>query len=220
MTRLLVGFFQHERAPVLISLWGGPLGSATLDFLEHAFELKQRPGVGRTLGVERRIEIPDRHSLFRAFVKEVHLFFPVVIDGADLGGDFSRKRTDILVLNQHGQPMQLLWREPESIAAGFAIIPFLLITNAPIGKDRQVLGVGFIQQRSLDVIVRNQEWAGSILSQGKERQQKNNSKKSESHKEKFTSGMTHHQGSKEITIRKKAGDLPPACWLKVEVTER
>ena len=86
MARVLAGFFQHERAPVLISAWDGPLGSATLDFLKHAFELKQSPGVGRTLRVEQRIKIPDRHSLFRAFAEEVHLLFPVVIDGADLRG--------------------------------------------------------------------------------------------------------------------------------------
>jgi len=179
---VLAGFFQHERAPVLFSAWDGPFRNATLDFLEHAFELKQRPGVGRTLRVEQRIKIPDRHSLFRAFAEEVHLLFPVVIDGADLGGDFSRKRTNLLVLNKHVQPMQLLWRELESIAAGFAVISLLVISDAPIGKDRQVLCVDFIQEWPLNVIVGNQEWAGRILGDGKERQQKNCSKKFESRK--------------------------------------
>jgi hypothetical protein len=108
--------------------------------------------------------------------------------------------------------MQLLWGEPEAKAAGFAVIPFFLITDAPIGKDRQVLCVGFILQRPLDVIVGDQDWPGSVLGDGKERQQKNYCKKSESHKQKFTSrnGNQSNGRSTQSLAAKKAGDLLPA----------
>jgi hypothetical protein len=177
------GFIENEWAPVLISGWGGPFGSATLDFLEHAFELKQNPGVGRTLCVQQRIKIPDRHRLFRPFAKEVHLLFPVVIDGADLRGNFGGQRTYFPAFDKFGQLAQLLRRELDGKAACLAVIPLFLITDAPIGIDGQVLGVGFIQQRSLDVIVGDQEWRGSVLGDDKKRQQKNYGKKSESHKQ-------------------------------------
>ena len=98
------------------------------------------------------------------------------------------------LLIKSGQPAQLLWREPDAKAAGLAVISLLLISDASIGEDRQVLGVGFIQQRSFDVIVGDQEWRGSVRGQGEERQQKNYGKKSESHKQQFTSSRNSTNG--------------------------
>jgi hypothetical protein len=43
--------------------------------------------------------------------------------------------------------------------------------------------VDFVLQRPLDVIVGDQEWAGSVLGDGKEREQKNYCKKSKPHKQ-------------------------------------
>jgi hypothetical protein len=73
--------------------------------------------------------------------------------------------------------------------------------------------VGFILQRPLDVIVGDQDWPGNVLGDGKERQQKNYCKKSESHKQKFTSrnGNQNNGRSTRPPAAKKAGDLPPAC---------
>jgi hypothetical protein len=126
-----------------------------------------------------------------------------------------------MAVNKFGQLMQLLRREPNDKAPGLPVIPLFLIADASIGKNLQVLSVYLFQQRPFDFIVRNQYGRRSVLGGGKERQQKYRCKKLEAHKQKFTSGDGNGiQASWVFVAIKKAGDLPPALRLRVEVTER
>src|SRR6476661_6252273 len=116
--------------------------------------------------------------------------------------------------------MQLGRREPGAKSARFAIIAGLAVTHAAVGKYLKVLCVSVPNNRSLDVIVRDQHRLWRVLGGQQQPGKTCDEQKKESHKQQFTSSLNSPMAFEMNGVAiKKAGDLPPACWLNVEVTE-